>query len=66
MAGLHQEKIDWIDGQITGAEVWLDNHGPGTKRPWPEHDIDSKRHRVVMLREIRKLIVDLQAERARG
>lgn len=66
MAGLHQEKIEWLEGQLYGAESWLDNFGHGSRRPYPDHEIAAKEHRVSMLRAIRQLIIELQNERARG
>lgn len=44
-----QEKIDFINAQIHMKRDWLTSHGPGTKRPWPDHDIEEKQYHLKML-----------------
>ena len=59
-----QEKIDFLAGQIHAKQQWLADHGPGTKRPWPDHDIEAKRHHLVMLEAISSDYRSAQARRS--
>jgi hypothetical protein len=45
--------LAWLDGRIASVETWLNDHGPGTKRPWPESDILNKRTNLERYQEIR-------------
>lgn len=45
--------LAWLDGRIASTETWLSDHGPGTKRPWPQTDIDQKEINLSMYQEIR-------------
>lgn len=41
--------IDWADGQIRQKRVWLDDHGPRSKRPRPETESENKLRDIAML-----------------
>ncbi len=41
--------IDWADGQILQKRVWLDDHGPRSKRPRPETESENKLRDIAML-----------------
>lgn len=45
--------LAWLDGRISSTQTWLDNHGPGTKRPWPASDIEDKQTNLARYQEIR-------------
>ena len=45
--------LAWLDGRIQSTRMWLRTHGPGTKRPWPEHDIEDKQTNLERYEEIR-------------
>jgi hypothetical protein len=45
--------LAWLDGRIASTETWLADHGPGTKKPWPQTDIDQKEINLAMYQEIR-------------
>ena len=47
-----QAKIDFINGQIHMKRTWLSDHGPGTKKPWPESDIEAKQYHLKMLESV--------------
>lgn len=42
-------KIDWLNGAIWSRETWLDDHGS----KWPASDVETKRHGLEIMREIR-------------
>lgn len=46
------EKMDFLSGPIHAKQQWLLDHGPGTKRPWPDIDIEAKRYHLRMLEAI--------------
>lgn len=48
-----EAKIDWLNGQIRSRRTWLSTHGHGTKKPWPDHDIEAKMHGLEMMEDIR-------------
>ncbi|MEI3803142.1 hypothetical protein V6R85_01350 [Agrobacterium sp. CCNWLW32] len=58
-----QAKIDFLSSQIHQKRQWLADHGPGTKRPWPENDIEAKERHLTMLEAIR---VDYEQAQKRG
>ena len=41
----------WLRGRIWSTEEWLSTHGPGSKRPWSELDVEKKRENLAMYRE---------------
>ena len=45
--------LAWLDGRISSTSMWLMTHGPGTKRPWPDHDIADKQTNLERYQEIR-------------
>jgi hypothetical protein len=45
--------LAWLDGRIASTETWLEEHGPGTKKPWPQTDIDAKQINLQRYQEIR-------------
>jgi hypothetical protein len=59
-----QEKIDFLAGQIHSKHQWLQDHGEGTKRPWPSSDIEAKQRHLVMLESILQDYVSAQQRKA--
>ena len=47
-----EEKVSWLNSQIRSRRDWLATHGT-RKRPWPESDMEAKRHGLVMMMDIR-------------
>lgn len=45
--------LAWLDSRISSTETWLETHGSGSKRPWPESDIEQKRINLERYVEIR-------------
>lgn len=45
--------LAWLDGRIASTETWLTDHGPGTKRPWPQTDIEQKQINLARYQELR-------------
>jgi len=45
--------LAWLDGRISSVSTWLEDHGPGTKRPWPQTDIDIKHTNLEHYQELR-------------
>lgn len=45
--------LSWLDGRIASTQTWLDTHGPGTKRAWPAHDVETKQTNLARYQEIR-------------
>lgn len=59
-----QEKIDFLSSQIHQKRQWLQDHGPGTKRPWPQNDIEAKQYHLTMYEAIRSDYEQSQKRRA--
>jgi len=61
--------MGWMDRKMGSAQTFLEDHGPGSKRPRPEHDLDAKREDIAMLTELRgayaKAVERRKAEAAR-
>lgn len=53
----HELMLAWLDGRIESTKNWLRTHGQGTKRPWPEHDIEAKKINLERYEEIRAAYV---------
>lgn len=34
------------DKYVHELETWMEDHGPSSKRPWPDHNIANKRRRL--------------------
>lgn len=58
-----QAKIDFLSSQIHMKRQWLADHGAGTKRPWPETDIQAKEYHLTMLEAMRS---DYEQAQKRG
>lgn len=48
-----QDMLDWIDKRISSAMTWLDDHGKGSKRQRPQHEIETKEDDIAKLEEIK-------------
>lgn len=48
-----QAMINWLDRRISSALTWLEDHGRHSKRPRPDHDIETKEEDVRMFEEIK-------------
>jgi hypothetical protein len=61
--------MGWMDRKMWSAETFLEDHGPGTKSPRPERDLDAKREDIAMFAELRgayaKAVERRKAEAAR-
>jgi len=51
------EMIAWLDRRIASAMTWLDQHGRGSKRPRPEHEIETKLDDVAKFEEVKAAYV---------
>lgn len=47
------EMIAWLDRRIASAMTWMDDHGKGSKRPRPEHEITDKAYDIARFEEIK-------------
>lgn len=52
--------IEWAEAQKRQKFTWLDDHGPKSKRPRPEGEIENKRRDISML----DAIIDMCKSRA--
>ncbi|MGO8422291.1 hypothetical protein ACC807_11195 [Rhizobium ruizarguesonis] len=52
-----QEMIQWLDRRIASAMTWLDDHGKGSKRPRPQHEIETKEYDIARFEEIKAAYV---------
>lgn len=48
-----QDMLDWLDKRIASAMTWLDDHGRHSKRPRPEHEIETKEYDIARFEEIK-------------
>ncbi|TBB27311.1 hypothetical protein ELH48_09180 [Rhizobium ruizarguesonis] len=58
-----QEMIQWLDRRIASAMTWLDDHGKGSKRPRPQHEIETKEYDIARLEEIKAAYATALAKR---
>lgn len=42
----YEEMASEADKYIHELETWMKDHGPSSKRPWPDHNIANKRRRL--------------------
>lgn len=57
------EMINWLDRRIASAMAWLDDHGNGSKRPRPQHEIETKEYDIARFEEIKAAYVKALAKR---
>lgn len=57
------EMIAWLDRRIASAMTWLDDHGKGSKRPRPQHEIETKEYDIARFEEIKAAYVKALAKR---
>jgi len=43
------------DKYVHELETWMKDHGPSSKRPWPDHNIANKRRRLAWAEKIAEL-----------
>ncbi|CDM57656.1 putative conserved protein [Rhizobium favelukesii] len=48
-----QEMLDWLDKRIASAMTWLDDHGRESRKPRPDHEIETKEYDISMFEEIK-------------
>lgn len=48
-----QEKIDFLDLQISSVRGWLSTFGKGAAKARPDHEIEIKQDKLEMFKEIR-------------
>lgn len=58
-----QEMLNWLDRRIASAMTWLDDHGSGSRRPRPQHEIETKEYDVSKFEEIKAAYVKALAKR---
>lgn len=51
------EMISWLDRRIASAMTWLDDHGKGSKKPRPDHEIETKEYDIARFEEIKAAYV---------
>jgi hypothetical protein len=51
------EMIAWFDRRIASAMTWLDDHGKGSKRPRPDHEIETKEYDIARFEEVKAAYV---------
>ncbi|ASS57604.1 hypothetical protein [Rhizobium leguminosarum] len=51
------EMIAWLDRRIASAMTWLDDHGKGSKKPRPDHEIETKEYDIARFEEIKAAYV---------
>ncbi|MBY5692025.1 hypothetical protein HFO41_24905 [Rhizobium leguminosarum] len=51
------EMIAWLDRRIASAMAWLDDHGKASKRPRPQHEIETKEYDIARFEEIKAAYV---------
>jgi hypothetical protein len=51
------EMIAWLDRRIASAMAWLDDHGKGSKRPRPQHELETKEYDIPRFEEIKAAYV---------
>lgn len=49
----HQDKFDFIEGQISSKRAWISSFGEGSKNAGPPHEADQKKAQLEILKEIR-------------
>jgi len=47
------EMIAWLDRRIASAMTWMDEHGKGSKRARPDHEIEAKAYDIARFEEIK-------------
>jgi hypothetical protein len=57
------EMIAWLDRRIASAMTWLDDHGKGSKKPRPEHEITSKEYDIARFEEVKSAYLKALAKR---
>jgi hypothetical protein len=57
------EMVSWLDRRIASAMTWLDDHGRGSKKPRPEHEITTKEYDIARFEEIKGAYLKALAKR---
>lgn len=57
------EMIAWLDRRIASAMTWLDDHGKGSKKPRPHHEIETKEYDIARFEEVKAAYVKALAKR---
>lgn len=47
-----EQLIAFLERRIWSVETWLDDHGPRSKRPWPDHIVEAKRDHLLHYRAL--------------
>lgn len=58
-----EEMISWLDRRIASAMTWLDDHGKGSKKPRPDHEIETKEYDISRFEEIKAAYAKALAKR---
>lgn len=57
------EMIAWLDRRIASAMTWMDDHGKGSKRARPDHEIEAKAYDIARFEEIKGAYLKALAKR---
>ena len=57
------EMVAWLDRRIASAMTWLDDHGKGSKKPRPDHEITNKEYDIARLEEMKAAYMKALAKR---
>ncbi len=55
--------LAWLDRRIASAMTWLDEHGKGSKKPRPDHEIETKEYDIARFEEIKAAYLRACAKR---
>lgn len=58
-----QEMVEWLDRRIDAAHTWLKDHGRRSKRPRPDHEIETKEYDIARFVEIKGAYLKALAKR---
>ena len=48
-----EEMVGWLDRRIASVSLWLEDHGRESKKPRPEHEIQTKEYDLARFEEIK-------------
>lgn len=57
------DMVRWLDKRIASAMTWVEDRGKGSKRPWPENEINHKLEDIEKFEEIKGAYLKALAKR---
>jgi hypothetical protein len=51
----YAEMAEESERYIRELETWMEDHGPGSKKPWPEINISNKQRRLAWVLKAREI-----------